>query len=264
MPEYGLAAARRRHRRPGRPARPRRAAARATSGRRATSRATGAATSSSSTFARRDSLTRAAAPAPPRRRARAPRRRRHAEQVADSIEEWFTNGAADGFNVMPPAMPARPRGLRRPRRADPAGARPVPHASTRAARCATTTACRSRRDPPRRWHTRADRHADQTQCSHAQRSSSGNPKPGSRTLAAAVHVARELGGGEPGLVADLATSARPCSTGRTPTSPTWSSGSAPPTWSWSPARRTRAPTPGCSSCSSTGSPPTGSAGSPYH
>jgi len=33
----------------------------------------------------------------------------------------------------------------------------------------------------------------------------GNPKPGSRTLAAAVHVARELGEGEPGLVADLAT-----------------------------------------------------------
>ena len=27
------------------------------------------------------------------------------EQVADSIEEWFTGGAADGFNVMPPALP---------------------------------------------------------------------------------------------------------------------------------------------------------------
>jgi hypothetical protein len=24
------------------------------------------------------------------------------EQVADRITEWFTNGAADGFNVMPP------------------------------------------------------------------------------------------------------------------------------------------------------------------
>jgi FMN reductase len=33
----------------------------------------------------------------------------------------------------------------------------------------------------------------------------GNPKPGSRTLAAAVHVARELDGREPGLVVDLAT-----------------------------------------------------------
>jgi FMN reductase len=33
----------------------------------------------------------------------------------------------------------------------------------------------------------------------------GNPKPGSRTLAAATHVARELTGGEPDLVVDLAT-----------------------------------------------------------
>jgi len=32
----------------------------------------------------------------------------------------------------------------------------------------------------------------------------GNPKPGSRTLAAAVHVARELTGLEPGLVVDVA------------------------------------------------------------
>jgi FMN-dependent oxidoreductase (nitrilotriacetate monooxygenase family) len=27
------------------------------------------------------------------------------EQVADTLEEWFTNGAADGFNVMPPYYP---------------------------------------------------------------------------------------------------------------------------------------------------------------
>ncbi|GAA5059159.1 LLM class flavin-dependent oxidoreductase [Nocardia callitridis] len=27
------------------------------------------------------------------------------EQVADTIEEWFSNGAADGFNVMPPYYP---------------------------------------------------------------------------------------------------------------------------------------------------------------
>jgi FMN reductase len=33
----------------------------------------------------------------------------------------------------------------------------------------------------------------------------GNPKPQSRTLSAAVHVARELSGDEPGLVVDLAT-----------------------------------------------------------
>jgi FMN-dependent oxidoreductase (nitrilotriacetate monooxygenase family) len=28
-----------------------------------------------------------------------------AEQVADGLEDWFTSGAADGFNVMPPWMP---------------------------------------------------------------------------------------------------------------------------------------------------------------
>ncbi|MDA0632658.1 LLM class flavin-dependent oxidoreductase [Nonomuraea sp. MCN248] len=27
------------------------------------------------------------------------------EQIADEIEEWFTKGAADGFNVMPPTLP---------------------------------------------------------------------------------------------------------------------------------------------------------------
>jgi FMN reductase len=33
----------------------------------------------------------------------------------------------------------------------------------------------------------------------------GNPRPASRTLVAAVHLARELGGAEPDLVVDLAT-----------------------------------------------------------
>jgi FMN-dependent oxidoreductase (nitrilotriacetate monooxygenase family) len=28
------------------------------------------------------------------------------EQIADTIEEWFTTGAADGFNVMPPILPS--------------------------------------------------------------------------------------------------------------------------------------------------------------
>lgn len=28
------------------------------------------------------------------------------EQVANTIEEWFTNGAADGFNIMPPLLPS--------------------------------------------------------------------------------------------------------------------------------------------------------------
>jgi alkanesulfonate monooxygenase SsuD/methylene tetrahydromethanopterin reductase-like flavin-dependent oxidoreductase (luciferase family) len=29
------------------------------------------------------------------------------EQVADLMEDWFTEGAADGFNVMPPVLPAQ-------------------------------------------------------------------------------------------------------------------------------------------------------------
>ena len=28
------------------------------------------------------------------------------EQVADLIEDWFIDGAADGFNLMPPLLPA--------------------------------------------------------------------------------------------------------------------------------------------------------------
>jgi alkanesulfonate monooxygenase SsuD/methylene tetrahydromethanopterin reductase-like flavin-dependent oxidoreductase (luciferase family) len=28
------------------------------------------------------------------------------EQVADLIEDWFIDGAADGFNIMPPLLPA--------------------------------------------------------------------------------------------------------------------------------------------------------------
>ena len=28
------------------------------------------------------------------------------EQVADEIESWFTGGAADGFNIMPPVLPS--------------------------------------------------------------------------------------------------------------------------------------------------------------
>jgi alkanesulfonate monooxygenase SsuD/methylene tetrahydromethanopterin reductase-like flavin-dependent oxidoreductase (luciferase family) len=27
------------------------------------------------------------------------------EQIADQIQEWFLNGAADGFNIMPPILP---------------------------------------------------------------------------------------------------------------------------------------------------------------
>jgi len=28
------------------------------------------------------------------------------DQVADLIEDWFNDGAADGFNIMPPLLPA--------------------------------------------------------------------------------------------------------------------------------------------------------------
>jgi alkanesulfonate monooxygenase SsuD/methylene tetrahydromethanopterin reductase-like flavin-dependent oxidoreductase (luciferase family) len=28
------------------------------------------------------------------------------EQVADSLEQWFTQGAADGFNIMPAVLPS--------------------------------------------------------------------------------------------------------------------------------------------------------------
>lgn len=27
------------------------------------------------------------------------------EQIADQMQEWFENGAADGFNIMPPYLP---------------------------------------------------------------------------------------------------------------------------------------------------------------
>jgi alkanesulfonate monooxygenase SsuD/methylene tetrahydromethanopterin reductase-like flavin-dependent oxidoreductase (luciferase family) len=62
------------------------------------------------------------------------------EQVADTIEDWFRTGAADGFNVMPPVITQqlelfasevvpilRKRGLFA--------------ATTRAARCAVISAC---------------------------------------------------------------------------------------------------------------------------
>ena len=29
------------------------------------------------------------------------------EQIADLIEDWFKDGAADGFNIMPPLLPAQ-------------------------------------------------------------------------------------------------------------------------------------------------------------
>ena len=49
------------------------------------------------------------------------------EQIADLIEDWFTTGAADGFNIMPPAAAGPARRVQR--RSDPAAAtpRPVPN-----------------------------------------------------------------------------------------------------------------------------------------
>src|SRR5262249_47039366 len=29
------------------------------------------------------------------------------EQIADLIQDWFIDGAADGFNIMPPLLPAQ-------------------------------------------------------------------------------------------------------------------------------------------------------------
>jgi hypothetical protein len=29
------------------------------------------------------------------------------EQIADIVGDWFTSGAADGFNVMPPVLPSQ-------------------------------------------------------------------------------------------------------------------------------------------------------------
>jgi alkanesulfonate monooxygenase SsuD/methylene tetrahydromethanopterin reductase-like flavin-dependent oxidoreductase (luciferase family) len=29
------------------------------------------------------------------------------QQIAELIEDWFTDGAADGFNIMPPLLPAQ-------------------------------------------------------------------------------------------------------------------------------------------------------------
>jgi hypothetical protein len=29
------------------------------------------------------------------------------EQIANLIEDWFNDGAADGFNIMPPLLPAQ-------------------------------------------------------------------------------------------------------------------------------------------------------------
>ena len=64
--------------------------------------------------------------------------------IADEMGEWLTAGAADGFTVMFPYLPgasttSSARSCRSCNGAACSGA------STRAARCATTSACRGRR-----------------------------------------------------------------------------------------------------------------------
>ena len=89
---------------------------------------------------RREQADAAAIAGEPRRRARPFHPAGTPEQIADMIEDWFTDGAADGFNIMPPLLPAmldvfsaevipllQRRGLFR---------RPM-----RARRCASITAC---------------------------------------------------------------------------------------------------------------------------
>ena len=64
------------------------------------------------------------------------------DQVADTIVAWFEGGAADGFNIMAPALPSGAGDLHRARAADPAAQGTVPRGVHGHARCASTTACR--------------------------------------------------------------------------------------------------------------------------
>ena len=132
---------------------------------------------------RASSLTVRAAARPPRRRPRPPRLRRHARAGRGPIEEWFTQGAADGFNIMPPCCPAgwttssttscrscSARGLFRTE-------------YDRARPCASTTACRARpaRTPrgPGAGMTTVERPGGH------RRAATGEPGPVPRTAAAA-------------------------------------------------------------------------------
>ena len=46
--------------------------------------------------------------------------------IADTLEEWFVERAADGFNILPALFPRRLRGVRRSGRAGIAAPRTVP------------------------------------------------------------------------------------------------------------------------------------------
>ena len=49
------------------------------------------------------------------------------KDVVDLMEEWFTTGAADGFNVLPPFFPELARRVRRAGGAGTAAARALSH-----------------------------------------------------------------------------------------------------------------------------------------
>ena len=144
------------------------------------------------------------------------------KEVADRIEEYHSVGIDGSSSGLP-----SPRGRLLVRR----GRLPILAERglwTHPARSSTTTPrCPSRRPAGRR--PRHDRSVPRVAVVV------GNPRPASRTLAAGLHVARELTGRSRTSWSTSGPSARPSSTGRTPTWRGWSSRSGPPTWSWWPA-----------------------------
>ena len=64
--------------------------------------------------------------------------------IADEMEEWLETKASDGFTIQFPYLPGGLDDFCDQRRAGVAAARPVPHANTKARRCARISACRGR------------------------------------------------------------------------------------------------------------------------
>ena len=93
------------------------------------------------------------------------------EQIADTIEEWFRAGAADGFNLIPPALPSSLRAFVDGVVPGCSGAA-CSGPSTRARRCASTSACRvpRARTPVRgRSPSPSSRHVHDARTCHAAR-----------------------------------------------------------------------------------------------
>ena len=79
------------------------------------------------------------------------------EQIADLIEDWFTSGAADGFNIMPPLLPLSSTSSA-PRSSRYCSAAACSAPNTPARPCASTTASPSPRAlSPRRGRRRVRR-----------------------------------------------------------------------------------------------------------